>query len=488
MLIIGITFLVMLVVLYWTSSNVFVNHAPMYRLGYFLIAGILFGTVILLFLEKMVFSRVTFLSRSVGTIATQSDVGQRIIPKGKDELTSLTQSINEMLDAIEGTEGELQESEERYRDLFENASDFVYLLDLKGNFTSVNAALAETIGYPRATLETMNVAQIVAPDHLELLGQMLRKKIVGRTVTTYELDVIKKDGERQNVEVSSRPIFQAGHVVGIHGIARNITARKELERKSKELSDLKDDLTRMLVHDFKNPMTVISGYLDLMEKRQTDNPEALRWINQMKLAAFAMKQMVSNLLDISRLESATFNLAVERFSLTRLINEALAETDFIAKNKGVTFHHSLEQDFEMTGDSMVLKRVLTNLVNNAIKHTPSGKNIFVAGEYVEKTDFFEGPGVRVVVRDEGEGIMGEHLYKIFDKYWTTTTAGKGTGLGLAFCRMAIESQKGSLWVESEPGKGSVFSFIIPKDLPLKSGNDDNPQSVSPPEGERSSSR
>ncbi len=464
LLVISITFLVMLVVLYWNFSRVFVGQAPIYRLGYFLITGILFGTVILLFLEKMVFSRVTFLSRSVSTIATQGDVEQRISAEGNDELAGLTFNINKMLGTIERAERDLLESEARYRELFEDASDFVYTLDLKGNFTSVNASLAETIGYPSEILLTMNVAQIIAPDHLELLGQMMRKKIEEGTVTAYELDVIKKDGERQTIDISSRPLFKEGQVVGVHGIARNISKRKELERKTKELSDLKDDLTRMLVHDFKNPMTIISGYLDLMEKRQSGNAEALKWINQMKLAAFTLKQMVSNLLDITRLESATFSLAVERFSLIQLINEALTETEFIAKNKGVTLHRSLEQDFEMTGDSMVLKRVLVNLLNNAIKYTPPGKNIYVAGEFVGTTDLFEGPGVKVEVKDEGEGIMREHLDKIFDKYWTTTTAGKGTGLGLAFCKMAVESQKGTIWVESEPGKGSVFRFVIPRDL------------------------
>ncbi len=361
----------------------------------------------------------------------------------------------------------LHASEERYRDLFENASDFVYTLDLAGNFTSVNAAAEKALGYPRETLRSMNITQVVTPESLELVQQMMRKKIEEGVATTYEVDVMNRTGELHSLEVSSRPILREGKPVGIHGMARDITQRKELEKRSREVATLKEDLTKMLVHDFKDPMTVLSGFLGLLEKKEMADKEVLNWLDQMKLATFSLQEMVSNLLDISRLESATFYLSLEKFSLAQSMYEVLTELNFLAKSRGVTLHYAIEAvegDIEMTGDFIVLKRILTNLVTNAIRHSAQGRAVTVKGNIIEKSEISEIPEVIVEVKDEGEGIAPENLSKIFNKFWTTTTAGKGTGLGLAFCKMAVESQGGKIWVVSELGKGSTFTLMIPKEL------------------------
>ena len=124
---------------------------------------------------------------------------------------------------------QLRESEERYRELFENANDIIYTHDLAGNFTSANAAAERMTGYTRAEVVKMNMTQILPPEDLERTREMLRNKILQGGTTTYELTMLAKDGRRLALEVSTRLIRQQGQVVGVQGIARDITQRKEME-------------------------------------------------------------------------------------------------------------------------------------------------------------------------------------------------------------------------------------------------------------------
>ncbi|MEP6703261.1 MAG: PAS domain S-box protein [Acidobacteriota bacterium] len=129
---------------------------------------------------------------------------------------------------------DLEDSESRYRNLFENANDIIYVHDLDGNYISVNQAAERVLGYPRAEALQMNMRQIAAPDHLELAQQKLKKKIKGAEQTGYEMDCITKDGRRLTLEINSTTIRKDGIPTGIQGIARDITERKESERALRE--------------------------------------------------------------------------------------------------------------------------------------------------------------------------------------------------------------------------------------------------------------
>ena len=128
-------------------------------------------------------------------------------------------------------EQELRQSEERYRDLVENANDLIYEHDLKGNYTSTNKAGEQVTGYSLEESLKLNLKQTVAPEYLEKAQEMLRRKLAGETVTTYELEIIAKDGRRVPVEVSTRLVLHDGVPVGVQGIARDITERKRVEEK-----------------------------------------------------------------------------------------------------------------------------------------------------------------------------------------------------------------------------------------------------------------
>ncbi|PYS91974.1 MAG: GGDEF domain-containing protein [Acidobacteria bacterium] len=139
-------------------------------------------------------------------------------------------------------EAALRESEERYRELFENANDIVYTHDLRGNFTSLNKTGERATGYTRAEAVEMNIAQVVAPEHLQMAREMIGRKQAAGESTVYELEIIAKDGRHVPLEISTRLIFQDGRAVGVQGIARDITERKQAEERLRQHA-LSDALT-----------------------------------------------------------------------------------------------------------------------------------------------------------------------------------------------------------------------------------------------------
>ena len=169
-------------------------------------------------------------------------------------------------------EESLLESEERYRNVFENANDLIYVHDLEGNYISINQASERLFGYTREEALKMNISQIAAPEHLETTRQMLKKKIAGAKQTAYEVDCLTKDGSRVTLEVNSTVIYKNGEMVAVQGIARNITERKRDEKTLKDSEEQYRDLFEnandlIYTHDLQGNFTslnrageIITGY------------------------------------------------------------------------------------------------------------------------------------------------------------------------------------------------------------------------------------
>jgi PAS domain S-box-containing protein len=212
-----------------------------------LVTCLVFTLFVLVLLEKLVLSRLGRLSAQVRAIGSGDGFAGRVTVTGKDELSGLAAAINNMLESLRASQLRYRESEERYRELFNNANDIVYATDSQGHFTLVNKAAERITGYSLDELLGMNELQIVAPENLDLVREMLRQKASGDTPSTaYQTELVAKDGRRLTFEINSQPRYEEGKLVGVQGIARDITERKQVEAALAEERNLLQTLINNL--------------------------------------------------------------------------------------------------------------------------------------------------------------------------------------------------------------------------------------------------
>jgi len=236
-----------------------------------------------------------------------------------------------------------------------------------------------------------------------------------------------------------------------------VYARIQTHLRLRRLEILRDDLTHMVVHDLRNPLSVIFGFLDVLELHEAQNLSAYirEFITLARLSAEELLNMISSILDVSKMGAGEMKLQHEPCDLDALIRTVLATTPPLPGNRTVTFD-APESPLTVSADIGLIRRVLQNLLGNALKYTPSGGDVRIivtpsSGE------------IRVAVTDTGPGIAPEYHQRIFEKFGQVEDRHNrvGTGLGLTFCKLAVEAHGGRIGVESEVGKGSTFWVALP---------------------------
>jgi signal transduction histidine kinase len=235
----------------------------------------------------------------------------------------------------------------------------------------------------------------------------------------------------------------------------------EANAKLRELSELKEEFLALTTHDLRSPLTVISGVINFFTSGRLGDltPEQKNMVSMMERNTQNLIELVNDLLDASKLESGTMRLDFASIELGGLIAELREQMLPMAREKEIALEAALPDDLPpLRADRAKLRRVLVNLLSNALKFTPRGGRIEVGAAR-------DGELVRVSVADTGVGIPPEDLARLFDKYEQArsraTRSEKGTGLGLYITRQLVELHGGRINVESEVGHGSTFSFTIP---------------------------
>jgi signal transduction histidine kinase len=227
----------------------------------------------------------------------------------------------------------------------------------------------------------------------------------------------------------------------------------------RELETLRDNLTSMVVHDMRSPLMGIMGYLEILEMDAGPklNPTELAVLSEAREVAQVLAGMVNSLLDVSRLEQGQMPLHLAPADLDALIAAGLGSLGALPQQVSLR-HLQHSPALRVTCDADLVTRVVANLVGNAIKFTPEGGQVTVAAESCEQ-------GVKIRVVDTGGGIPREYHQRIFEKFGQVEARQQrtmySTGLGLTFCKLAVEAQGGRIGVESEVGKGSTFWFTLP---------------------------
>jgi signal transduction histidine kinase len=231
----------------------------------------------------------------------------------------------------------------------------------------------------------------------------------------------------------------------------------------RQVETMRDDLTRMIVHDMRSPLTVISNSLDMIMLAEDNEMVAKSVPVLLDGARSAVRRivgMIEDLLHVSKFEAGEMRPMFRIINTQNLLREK--EQAFLSYGDKEQKRFALHMEDglpNITADEDLIERVLDNLIYNAFKYTEVGGHIRVNVR-------IQDDALLIEVQDDGQGIPPEFHERIFDKFVQVTSSEgeplrKGTGLGLAFCRLAIEAHGGEIWVESEPNKGSIFSFTLP---------------------------
>jgi signal transduction histidine kinase len=232
---------------------------------------------------------------------------------------------------------------------------------------------------------------------------------------------------------------------------------------------MKSDFIATLSHEFRTPLTSVNMSVDILNQQILGplNPKQKELIESAREDCFRLTKLARELLQLSKLESGRLQLKNEELDVAAVVDFSLRPLQLQFNEKGINLEIDIPSGVPtIIADQQQISWVITNLVTNALKYTPNGGTMSIRARE-------DAGGVRIDVHDSGQGIAKEHLARIFDKFVQVKHEGDATpgsvGLGLAIAKEIVEVYGGRIWAESDPGKGSTFSFVLPVGQPQAAG-------------------
>ena len=375
--------------------------------------------------------------------------------KGNEELQ------NRIL-IVEKENQSLKKENKIFSSALENSPAIIVITDKNGNIEYANPQFEKITGYELSEVSGVSIGILKSGIHPTEFYQDLWKCISSGKVWRGEFYNRKKNGDYYWEQANIAPIKDDNdEIINYVAIKLDITKQKQAENQLKDQIQSKDKLLSIISHDLKSPFGSVAGLTDIVIENFTNYaPEEILKIFQLvnSSARFAL-DLLENLLNLGRSQTGKITASPTLFYLSQLVQETANSVEGQAINKGIIVKIMVDETIKVNADSNWTKIVLRNLLSNAIKFThPSGKVDILAKE-VENF-------ITITVVDNGVGISPQDISKLFllDMKYTTlgTSNEKGTGLGLLLCKEFIERQGGKIWVESQLGEGSKFTFTLPK--------------------------
>lgn len=345
---------------------------------------------------------------------------------------------------------EIEKTQKYLESLLENANDVIYTLDRDQRFTYVNSKV-ENWGYRKEELLGRPFLTLLAKRHR---GRRLKDILELEGKHEYEVEVISQSGELRSVLVSVSPLENERHsVIGVLGIARDITDRKLMEEQFRNTERLASvgKLAAGVAHEINNPLGGLLNCLYNIRKGTLPAERQEEYLTYMEDGLRRAQKIVRQLLDFSQQHEPEFSMN----DMNGLVDRVLVLTNHAIAEKGLQLHKVYEYDLpSLFVDPQMIEQVLTNLILNAVQATDEGGSIILQTRKVHER-------CEIDVGDTGSGISPEIRPHIFDPFFTTKGTGEGTGLGLSVSLGIVERHGGQLTVESEIGKGTVFTVSLP---------------------------
>ncbi|NHC36973.1 ATP-binding protein [Scytonema millei] len=396
--------------------------------------------------------------------AANQSLQERVQERTK-ELLRTNQQLEREINERQQANVALRESEERYRDLFENASDLIQSVTPDGRLVYVNRAWKETLDYSEDEISRLTIFDIIHPDNLEHCQKTFREVMAGKQISEIETAFVTKHGEKIWVAGSINCKFINGQPIATRGIFRNITERKLAEaemiyalEKEKQLVELKSRFITTASHEFRTPLTTILMSAKLLEQfgdRASEDKKRL-YLDRIQIATKRMTQLLDDILLIGKAEAEKLEFNPTPVLLEKFCHDLVEEMQMSASNKHSIIFTSQAQQISANVDEKLLRYILSNLLSNAIKYSPKGGDIDLnLSIEAEKAIFY--------IRDRGIGIPTQDTEQLFHSFHRGSNVENisGTGLGMSIVKQCVDLHGGEISVTSEVGIGTTFVVTLP---------------------------
>jgi PAS domain S-box-containing protein len=360
-------------------------------------------------------------------------------------------------------ENELRISESKFRNYIESAPGGILIIDENGYCVDVNDAICQVSGYSKNEWIGMHILdKLPFETHSYVIDEFNKVKKNG--IVDMEIPYLTKSGDKRWSRVSSTKLAENRVIAFI----KDVTDRKNDENTliqarttAEEANRTKSEFLANMSHELRTPLNSIIGYSQILSQNRSGNldEKELRYSSNILNSGKHLLDLINGILDISKVEAGKMNYEPEKINLPDIIDSVIGLVKPLAMKKSIKIRFTQNFDvLELWADKVKVKQILHNLLSNAIKFTPEKGEVSVYSNIVDGT-------VQISVSDTGIGIPKEKYKDIFDPFKQVKSSlnreYEGTGLGLSLVKKYVEMHDGIIWVESEIGKGSTFTFTIP---------------------------
>lgn len=367
------------------------------------------------------------------------ELGKKITIGTKDEVGELANAFNEMSAQLKELVEEISKDRSQLATILDNMADGVIMTDAEGNISLANRAAEKLFNIKEAGNKPL--IEAVRDHEVDELLKLCLKTAETQSVN-YESGTSKR-----YLRAIAIPVGHSGVLL----LFQDLTELIKLQTTRRELIG-------NISHEFRTPLAGIKAMVETLQGGAANDKKAARdFLTKIDSEVDRLTQMVAELTELSRIETGKAELRREPTNLNQLVEEVIAQLSPQAKRQKLTLEKKLNTSLPaVPADKDRVRQLISNLVHNAIKFTPAGGRITVATKV-------RGDSMTVDVADTGVGIAKEDLPHVFERFYKgdKARAGEGTGMGLAIAKHVVEAHGGTIWVESEEGRGSTFSFSLP---------------------------